>query len=107
MTRQYDLLDYLDRYPDGPGYKAAGTSMDSAAKVAPRAPRLRNAILGLLGKGWKLTPDEAAHALGESILSIRPRFSELVATGQIMPTGDTRPNASGHRAQVYKLVGVI
>lgn len=52
---------------------------------------------------WEqLTTDECASLLEESVLSIRPRFSELRALGQITDTGDRRLNDSGRRAIVWR-----
>jgi hypothetical protein len=59
--------------------------------------------MALLGAG-PLTADEAAAKLGESVLSIRPRISELRARGLIAPTGERRRNASGMRAMVWGVV---
>mgnify|MGYP000322982922 CR=1 FL=1 len=47
-----------------------------------------------------LTADECAAVLGESVLSIRPRFSELLGAGLIRETGQRRRNASGKMADV-------
>ena len=40
--------------------------------------------------------------LGESVLAIRPRFSELRALGQITDTGARRINDSGRSAIVWR-----
>lgn len=93
----------LFSYPQGPGWKARDTARAAADAAAPRAPRLRERIVGLLYPALTLTADEAAGILGESILSIRPRFSELAATGKIADTGERRPNSSGKRAIVWRL----
>lgn len=90
-------------YPASPGWKREGTSRTAAEKMAPRAPTLRDALLGLL-KGAALTTDEAAAKLGKSILSIRPRASELLAMGLIYDTGKTRKNDSGVQATVWRAV---
>lgn len=88
-------------YPKSPGHKTGGTSKAAAEKIAPRAPTLRDALLGLL-RGAALTTDEAAAKLGKSILSIRPRASELLAMGLIYDTGKTRRNESGVQATVWR-----
>jgi predicted ArsR family transcriptional regulator len=93
----------LDRYPDSPGFKTGGTSEEAAASVVSEAQRLQRAVMSAL---WRhpngLTPDEAAAYLQESILSIRPRFSELERKGAVETTGERRRNKSGRAANVYR-----
>ena len=95
-----DLFNY-QAYPDRPGYKAAGTSSTAARATAPRAPTVRDQILALLRRG-DATPVEAAAALGVSILTARPRFSELSRMGLIFRTGCRRKNSSGLMADVWR-----
>jgi hypothetical protein len=47
------------------------------------------------------SPDKMAELLGESILSIRPRFSELLALGRIEDTGERDRNASGKSCKIW------
>ncbi len=97
-----DLLDYRDRFPDSPGYKGTDTSKKAAESVKQDAPLLRRMCLDVIAKSPDgMTADEAAEALGESVLSIRPRFSELKATGEIRDTGFRRRNISGRHAVVW------
>lgn len=91
-------------YPESPGYKTGGTSQDAAEEIADRAETLREQIKDRL-RVKASTTDEMALHLGESILSIRPRFSELRAVGDIAWTGDRRKNASGKMAKVWRAVG--
>jgi predicted HTH transcriptional regulator len=91
----------LFTYPRAPGFKAAGTSRTAAEKVRPQALTLREQVLALLQRA-SLTADECAAKLDKSILSIRPRLSELLALGKIYDTGRTRANASGIQATVWK-----
>lgn len=86
-----------------PGHKAPGTSADAALSIAGRAETLRNRVLAVL-MIRSMTADEVAEYLGESILSIRPRLSELRAMRLTVDTGERRPNASGHRAIVWAAV---
>lgn len=91
-------------YPVAPGFKErGGTSEAAATKVASRAQILRVRVLEALGRAGNMTADEVADMLGESVLSTRPRFSELAADGAILKTDARRPNASGHNAIVWKL----
>ena len=65
--------------------------------------RLRVLVLQILAATPPgLTADEIAAKLGESVLAVRPRVSELFRAGLIEKTGDRRPNASGLNAHVWK-----
>lgn len=100
-----DLFDWTPppRYPAFPGSKEKTTSRAAARKMAPRAPTLRDECLRALQDVWPAgyTPDECAALLGRTVLAIRPRFSELKASGEIIATTITRPNDSGIKARVY------
>src|SRR5690606_7276704 len=80
--------------PHAPG---SDTSEDAAEAMASRAERLRDAILRLLLAHDNLTPDEAAEMLGESVLAVRPRFTELGerGLGWVERSGERRVNESG------------
>ncbi len=93
------------RYPRQPGFKTQGPSEEAARRVAGDASRLRAAALGEL-RQWPAgrTADEIATALRRSILSVRPRVSELHADGKIAPTDERRRNESGHSATVWKVI---
>lgn len=93
---QLDLL----AYPTSPGFKAEGPSRDAAAAMKPTAATLRAHALAVLERGPK-TADEVADAMRESILSVRPRLSELRSLGAIVDTGVRRLNASGKNATVW------
>lgn len=88
-------------YPAQPGWKAEGTSRKAAEAMKPRAPSIRERIVSLV-KDNDLTPDEAAAILGETVLAVRPRFSEAARLGLIEDTGRTRRNASGLKATVWR-----
>ena len=98
---QLDLLSY----PASPGFKREGTSQQAAEAIKPSAATLREACLLrlALSYGHGLTTDECADAMGESCLSVRPRFSELRAMNLIEDTGSRRKNASGRNAVVWRL----
>jgi len=98
---QMDLLDWTPRYPVTPGAKAPGTSTEAAEAMRPRAGILRAKVLACL-RAQSLTADECADALGESVLAIRPRLSELRALNQITDTGERRQNDSGRNAIVWR-----
>lgn len=88
-------------YPHQPGSKTTGPSAESARKVAGVADILRLKVHALL-KREHLTADEAAERLGETVLSIRPRVSELKRLGMVVATQARRFNASGHSATVWR-----
>jgi predicted ArsR family transcriptional regulator len=93
----------LFTYPASPGFKAGGTSRDAADSMKPSAPLLRARVLARIrAVPGGITADEAAASLGLSVLSVRPRFSELAADGLIKPTGERRKNASLRAANVWK-----
>lgn len=99
MSRMSELVPH--KYPDAPGYKEPTTSRDAAKAVRPRVSALAQRILNLV-RYQPMTPDEAALALEQSLLTIRPRFSELNKLGLIEKTGARRPNASGLMAHVWR-----
>ena len=96
----------LFAYPLSPGFKTGGTSRDAALAVSSRASILRErvhaeiAAAGLSG----LTADQVAARLGESVLSVRPRLSELyhASPPRIVPTGERRTNDSRLKAKVWR-----
>jgi hypothetical protein len=93
----------MTMYPNEPGFKARETSAIAAAAIAPRASNLRDRVSDVL-TGRRMTADEIAADIGRSILAIRPRVSELVHSGDVIDTGERRPNESGHNAIVWTRV---
>lgn len=89
-------------YPNTPGSKGGGASKDAAEKVVSRAAMLRIAIIELMLNGYRLTADEIAKQLKESVLAIRPRVSELVKLGTLVKLTDRRINVSGMTAHVLR-----
>jgi len=99
MSRMSELI-----YPDAPGFKVSGPSQDAAKSVASTATKLRAAVLAQIATcpgGAKA--DEIAGQLNLSVLSVRPRVSELNHNGQIEQTGGRRRNASGMTATVWRV----
>lgn len=78
------------------------TSAEAAEKIKPDAPTLREKVYALVALK-PLTSDEIATMMGEDILSIRPRLSELREKGLIGDSGLRRPNIKGNRQIVYCL----
>lgn len=91
----------LFAYPHEPGAQDRDTSREAAEAMAPTAPQLRARALAVLERSNGLTADEVAGRLGLSILSIRPRVTELSRLGKVRDSGIRRHNASGKRAIVW------
>lgn len=92
-----------DLYPDSPGFKERTTSRDAAEAIKPTAGTLRSMVLMFFEHLGPMTPDELAHWMVRSVLSIRPRVTELYRMGLIERTGERRKNASGMKAHVYRI----
>jgi predicted ArsR family transcriptional regulator len=91
----------LFTYPYQPGAQDRDTSRAAAEQIAPETAQLRARALGVLERSNGLTADEVAGKLGLSILSIRPRLTELSRLGRVRDSGQRRPNASGRNAIVW------
>lgn len=93
----------LFSYPHSPGVKSPhrDTSVAAADAIQSRAAILRQRVADLFRTG-RYTADECADALGETVLSIRPRCSELAKQGAIVDSGLRRRNASGKMAIVWR-----
>lgn len=98
-----DLFEAAERYPASPGYKARDTAKEAAAKAAPTSHILRAQCLRLLSDGIPRTADQCAELLGKDRLAIRPRFSELAATGDVVDSGVRSLNASGRSAIAWRI----
>lgn len=83
-----DLFSWADdRYPSTPGFKEGDTSREAAEAFAARAGTLRRLCYQYIRRNPRHTADEIAAALGETVLAIRPRISELRAAGIIRNDG--------------------
>lgn len=91
----------LFAYPHRPGSAARGTSVAAAAHIAPTAPKLRAQVLDAFTRSKGMTADECAGKLGLSILTVRPRVTELSRMGKLRDSGTRRPNGSGRNAIVW------
>lgn len=102
-ARQLDLIDdAIGGYPESPGWKAEETSRQAAEDIKPKVATLRAMALAKLRDLGPLTADEIADHMNESILTVRPRISELRAKGLIEKTDVRRPNSSGKSAIVWR-----
>jgi len=91
-------------YPDAPGFKVSGPSEQAAEAIGGNASKLRAAVLAQFAAyPGGATADEVAKDLNLSILSVRPRVSELNRTGKIEQTGGRRKNDSGMTATVWRI----
>jgi hypothetical protein len=96
------------RYPHAPGFKTlAGRSRQAARSIAPHARTLRDRVLAEIEHAKSPpTADEIASGLGENILSVRPRVSELYRLGRIEPAPVRGKNASGMSAMRWRLAPI-
>lgn len=99
MSRMSELI-----YPEAPGFKVSGPSKQAAEAMGSTAKKLRAAVLAQFSQYPSgATADEIAKDLNLSILSVRPRVSELNRNGKIEQTGSRRKNESGMTATVWRL----
>tara|TARA_Y100001937_G_C7110846_1_gene327485 strand:+ start:504 stop:824 length:321 start_codon:yes stop_codon:yes gene_type:complete len=83
---------------------APDTEIATAHKVAPRVVGRRLQILcGLAQLGEAVTGSELAKNLGLSILSVRPRLTELQEINCILDTETRRKNEFGNTEIVWKI----
>lgn len=94
-------------YPTTAGAKERGGTSEEAADgigAHGRAATLRRRVRDLLAVYTTgLTADECAARLGEDILSIRPRLSELYRLGDVEKTDVRRASSRGKSAAVYRV----
>src|SRR5262245_34263437 len=90
----------MKTYPHSPGFKEGDTSRDAAVAVEKEALTVRERVLQLYQSGEGFTADEVAAELGLSILTVRPRVTELKALGYLTDSGERRTNQSGLKAKV-------
>lgn len=92
------------KYPLTAGYKENSTSKEAAKKINSRAANLRTECLDIVKNSgnYGATPEEVAALLSESILSIRPRFTELKLLEYIIDSGNRRKNSFGSNTKVWR-----
>jgi predicted ArsR family transcriptional regulator len=99
-----ELLPANYTYPDAPGFKISGPSEQAAKSMTGKAAKMREAVLDQIGQyPAGATADEIARDLNLSVLSVRPRVSELHRNGEIEQTGARRKNESGMTATVWQI----
>lgn len=87
-----------------PYAKGSDTSREAAEEQYVAAMRDRRVVLACFREHGPMTADECAAKLGQSVLAIRPRCSELVANGFLIKTDEKRKNSSGLSARVLRSV---
>lgn len=103
--KAHERKDPMTDYPEIAGQKEYTTSLEAADKInkSGRAQRLRTKVFEFFMQGGEASADELAEKFGDSILSIRPRVSELHVSGLIERTGRRHTNESGMSANIYRL----
>lgn len=93
-------------FPEPPARRESDTSAGAAKAIGGSAGFYRKKVLQAFRQAGDagLTADQAAELAGLSILTARPRVTELNKAGLIVDTGDRRRNASGRRAVVWRVV---
>lgn len=99
MSTLFDMDTYAPSYPHLAGHQAADTSRDAAPSFES-ASIIRLRVLREYQERGAMTADECAERMRLSILTIRPRCTELKRLGLLRDTGKRRPNASGKMAMV-------
>jgi predicted ArsR family transcriptional regulator len=99
LSRMSELI-----YPDATGFKVSGPSEQAAEAMGSTANKRRAAVLAQLAQyPAGATADEIAKDMNLSVLSVRPRVSELKRMGKIKETGGRRKNESGMSATVWRI----
>lgn len=76
-----------NRYPNAPGHKVDGASELAAHQISEKAGTVRDRMLRAFENApGGMTPDTACDLLGVSVLTGRPRVTELHKSGQLIKT---------------------
>jgi hypothetical protein len=94
----------IRRYPEVPGFKGTATSREAGRRISRHASTVRDLVLAEFRAAYPngLGADEIADRLKQSILTVRPRCSELLALGLIEQTPERRRNLSGMTAAKWR-----
>lgn len=100
--QQISIFD-LPQYPHEPGYQNTDTSLQAAIEMKPKAEVIRLRVLECLDWAGSQgrTPEEIAARIGETVLNVRPRCTELKEAGKIMDSGIRRKNENGKNTIVW------
>lgn len=105
MTYSTTAPSASDRYPNHPGSRdnAPETSREAAKIVVDIAKTHRDKVLeALKGEVFGLSSEGIAGKLGLSRYAVRPRISELVASGEVIETPFRVKNAEGRNVVVWR-----
>jgi hypothetical protein len=105
MNYQFALSRASGKYPNHPGSKdsAPETSREAARTVVDIAKTHRSKILNALqGETFGLSSEGIAGKVGLTKYSVRPRISELVATGEVIETPFREKNSEGRSVVVWR-----
>lgn len=89
------------KYPDNPGWKDATVSKDNAEAGRIKFNRMQHRVLELFESGFAGSTDDVAVRLGISLLSARPRCTELLKMGLL--ERQRIVGRDGHRRWVLQL----
>ena len=93
-----------DQYPYKAGHREVRTSISAANDTNKKLRRLHKQVLIELARNPNgLTGSELSNLTKVSILTIRPRTTELKAQGLILDSEETKKNENGKSEIVYKL----
>tara|TARA_R110002074_G_scaffold387046_1_gene569000 strand:- start:1362 stop:1769 length:408 start_codon:yes stop_codon:yes gene_type:complete len=97
-----------DKYPYKAGHRGVRTSIISAKETDKRLSRLKKQVLIELAKVFPkgLSSSELADKTKISLLTVRPRTTELKLQGLIIDTEKDKKNENGKPEIVYKLRGL-
>ena len=90
-------------YPCCPSPGVTDTSRQAAEAILPRVQTLREKALAVI-RERPSSADEVSEALNESVLSMRPRVTELFKLGLIYDSGQRRKNQYGRNCIVWTTV---
>jgi hypothetical protein len=87
-----------------PAQRSSDTSVAAAEAMTPGIADLRGQVLGAYHAAGAVgaTADEIAKRLDLSVLTVRPRATELFQLGLLEDTGIRKPNESGMTARVLR-----
>jgi predicted ArsR family transcriptional regulator len=93
----------MTHYPDAPGWKARDTAQEAAKAQRGQSYKLQRDIIALLAERGAMTPEEIAEALGNRVMNIRPRMSELAAKGAVIDSNERRRATGGRMAIAWRV----
>lgn len=95
----------IPNYPEGPGSRsnAPETSREAAKTVIHVAKSHRGKILETLqGEVFGLSSEAIACRVGLTRYAVRPRISELVASGEVIETPFREKNGEGRNVVIWR-----